>query len=119
MAAIGTLKIHVQQANRRFLIGERRNQFTYNFLFSPFPRQDLVAEPHSSGSSIAGLRTGGHWFHLRLDQFSFRGLMIVIAKGFIPLSPLFVVSTWLWERASGLDRTLCGVLVKSIPGKHG
>ena len=38
------------------------------------------------------------WFDPRLGQYSFRGLMIVIATGFIPLSPLSVVSKMvMWE----------------------
>ena len=37
----------------------------------------LFAEPHSSGSSVADLRTGGCWFDPGLDQYSFLGLMIV------------------------------------------
>ena len=45
--------------------------------------------------------------------------MIVIATGFIPLSPLSVVLTMLCGKAvSGLERILCGVLVKRTPGKH-
>ena len=56
----------------------------------PFP----FPEPHSSvGSDNADLRTGGCWFDPRLGQYSFRGLMMVTATGFIPLSPLSVVST--------------------------
>ena len=55
------------------------------------------AEPHSSVGSFADLRTGGHWFDPRfnswLGQYSFQGLMIVIATGFIPLSPLSVALT--------------------------
>ena len=41
-----------------------------------------------SPSSVANLRAGGRWFDPRLGQYSFRGLMIVIATGFIPLSLL-------------------------------
>ena len=44
------------------------------------------------------LRTGGRWFDPGLGQYPFRGLMIVIATGFIPLSPLSVVLTMvIWE----------------------
>ena len=51
---------------------------------------------------------------------SFRGLMIVIAAEFIPRSPRPLFRQWLcWKAASGLERLLCGVLVKRIPGKHG
>ena len=39
------------------------------------------------------LKSGDGWFDPRLNQYSFRGLMIVIATGFIPLSPLSIVST--------------------------
>ena len=49
--------------------------------------------PHSSVSSIANLRTGGHWFDPQLCLYSFRGLMIDIATGFIPLSPMSLVLT--------------------------
>ena len=37
------------------------------------------AEPHSSVGSVADLRKGGRWFDPRLGQYSFRGLMVVIA----------------------------------------
>ena len=48
----------------------------------------MNTEPHSSVGSIASFRTG-HWLdHHRLGQYSFQGLMIVIATGFIPLLPL-------------------------------
>ena len=43
------------------------------------------AEFHSSVGSVADLRTGGRWFDPRLGQYSFRGLMIVIATGLISL----------------------------------
>ena len=56
----------------------------------------VSAKPHSLVGSVADLRTGGRWFDPRLGQNSFRGLMIVIATGFIVLSRLSVVSTkWL------------------------
>ena len=65
------------------------------------------AEPHSSVGSIADLRTGGRWFDPCLDQYSFRGLMIVIATGFIPLSPLSVVSTMIiWESSQWLEKNI-------------
>ena len=44
-----------------------------------------IAKPHSSVSSDADLRTGGRWFDPRIGQYSFRGLMIVITTGLIPL----------------------------------
>ena len=52
-----------------------------------------IAESHSSFGSIADLRTGGRWFDPGLGQYSFRGLMKIIATGFIPLSLLPVFST--------------------------
>ena len=82
-------------------------------------QSDLV-EPHSSVGRIAHLRTASRWFDPRLGQYSFRGLMIVIETGFIPLSPLSIISTMImWEAASGFERLLCGVLVRRTPGKHG
>ena len=69
-------------------------------VFVPF-----LAEPHSSVCNFADLRTGGHWFNPRLDQYSFQGLMIVIATGFIPLSPLSAVSTMvMWESSQWLEK---------------
>ena len=59
-----------------------------------------IAKPHSSVGSVTELRTGGRWFDPRLGQYSFRGLMIVIASGFIPLSPLSVVSTMVRLKSS-------------------
>ena len=52
-----------------------------------------IMEGRSSVGSVADMRTGGHWFDPRLGHYSFRGLMIVIATGFIPSSLLSVVST--------------------------
>ena len=43
--------------------------------------------------SAQDLRTGGRWFDPRLSKYSFRGLMIGITSGFIPLSLLSVVWT--------------------------
>ena len=48
---------------------------------------------HSSVGSVVDLTTDGLRIDPRLGQYSFRGLMRVIATGFIPFSPLFVVST--------------------------
>ena len=66
-------------------------------------------ELHCSVESVANLRTEDRWFDPRLGQYSFLGLMMVIATGFIPLSPLSV----------GLERKLCGVPFKRTQGKHG
>ena len=57
--------------------------------------------------SVADLRTRGRWFDPRLGQYSFRGLMIVIATGFSPLS--FVSTMVMWESSQWLG----------TPGKHG
>ena len=84
-----------------------------------------IAEPHSSVGRFADLRTGGRWFDPRLGQYSFRGLMKVIATGFIPLSPLSIVATmvlWeriLWESSQWLGKNMFVVLVKRSPGEHG
>ena len=75
------------------------------------------AEPHSSVGSVADLRTGGRRFDTRLGQYSFRGLMTVIATGYIPLLLLYVILLC-WKANSGLERILCKVLVKRTPGKH-
>ena len=74
----------------------------------------IRAEPHSSVSGVADLRPGGCCFDPWLGQYFFRGLMIVIATGFIPLSLLSLLfRQWLCgEAASGLERLLCKVLVK-------
>ena len=50
----------------------------------------IHAEPHSPVGSFVDLRIGGPWFDPWLCQYSFRGLMIVIATGFIN-SPLTTV----------------------------
>ena len=66
-----------------------------------------LAEPHSSVGSVAYLRTGVCWFDSRLGQYSFRGLMIVIAIGFIALSPLSIVSTMvMWESSQSLGKNI-------------
>ena len=65
------------------------------------------AEPHNSVGSVADLRTGGRWFDPRLGQYSFRGLMIVIAAGFIPHSPLSAVSTMvMWKSSKWLGKNI-------------
>ena len=65
------------------------------------------AEPHHSVGSVVDLRTGGRWFDPWLSQYSFRGLMIVIATGFIPLSLLSFVSTIvMWESSQWLGKNI-------------
>ena len=67
----------------------------------------IIAEHHNSVGSVADLRTAGRWFDPRLGQYFFRGLMIVVATGFIPLSPLSVVSTMvMWESSQWLGRNI-------------
>ena len=61
---------------------------------------DLSAELHSSVGSVADLRIGGCLFDPQLGQYSFPGLMIVIATGFIPLSSLSIVSTMVMRESS-------------------
>ena len=76
----------------------------------------VCSRASSSVGSVRDLRTDGRWFDPRLGQYSFRGLMIVIATGFILLSPLSVVSTMvMWESSQWLGIILCGVLVNPFP----
>ena len=64
----------------------------------------FVADPHSAVNSV---RQGGRCFDSRLGQYSFRGLTIVITTGFVPLSPLSVVSTMvLWESSQWLGKNI-------------
>ena len=51
------------------------------------------AEPNGSVSSIEDMRTGGCWFDSWARPLLFQGLMMVIATGFIPLSPPSIIST--------------------------
>ena len=76
---------------------------TYKILmFKPEPPTVYVG-------SVANLKKGGCWFDSRLGQYSFRGLKIVIATGFIPLSPLSVVSTMvMWESSQWLEKNIVG-----------
>ena len=65
------------------------------------------AEAYSSVVSVADLRTGGRWFDPRLIHYSSRGLMIVFATGFIPLSPLSIVSTMvMWESSQWFGKNI-------------
>ena len=73
------------------------------------------AELHSSVGSAQDLRTGGRWFDFRLDQYYFRGLMIVIATGLIPFSSLSVVSTMvMWESSQWPGKITEHVLFKVL-----
>ena len=80
------------------------------------------AEPHSSVGNLHDLRTEGRWFDTRLAQYSFQGLIIVVHCDRIH-SPLTAVhyfdNSYVGKAASGLERILCGELVKRTPVKHG
>ena len=111
-----------------YVTSENRATFKYDSLLdilNPIPEQYILdkeiticikwtsfhssirAEPHSSIGSIADLRTGGRWFYPRLRQYSFRGRMIVIATGFIPLSLLSALSTMvMWESSQWLGKNI-------------
>ena len=68
-------------------------------------RSSRLTEPDSLVGKVAVLRKGGRWFDPRLGQYSFRGLMLVIATGFISLLPLSVVSTLvMWESSQWLGK---------------
>ena len=50
-----------------------------------------------------------------LGQYFLRGLMIVIATGLIPLSPLSIVSTLvMWERSHWLGKICSGCRLKEF-----
>ena len=67
----------------------------------------IFAESPSSVSSVQDLRRGGRRFGPRHGQYSFRGLMIVIATRFIPLSKLSIDSTMvIWESSQWLGRII-------------
>ena len=94
----------VGSSSERYNLVVARYGWLYAFLFS-FTVE--YAERHSSVSSVAALRTGGCWFDPGLGQYSLRGLMIVIATEFIPLSPLSVVSTIVvWESSQWLGNNI-------------
>ena len=74
--------------------------------YFPFSEK-LFAKPHSSVGSIVDLRIRGRCFDPRLGKYSFHGLMIVIATGFIPLSPLSIVSTMvMWQNSQWLGKNI-------------
>ena len=69
--------------------------------------RNIFAQPNSSVGSIADLRTGGGWFDPQLGQYSSRGMMIVIATGFIPFSLLSIVKTMVkWESSQWLGKNI-------------
>ena len=81
---------------------------------SPFPTMfskcffiEICADAYSSVGRVADLSIGGRWFDPRLGQYSFRGLMIVIVTGFIPLSLLSVISSMvMWESSYWLGKNI-------------
>ena len=69
------------------------------------------AEPHEKRGSLV---------QVSALPFTFRGLMIVIAIGFIQLSPLIIVSTMVtWKSSLLFGKILCRVLDRRIRGRDG
>ena len=95
----------------KFLLKIKQPQLSFRVcMLCCYPQpKALLAKPHSSVSSLADLRTGGSWFDPRLGQYSFQGLMIVIATGFIHLSLLSIVSTMVMWESSQWDLKEYGV----------
>ena len=55
----------------------------------------------------------------RLSQYSFQGLIKVLATRFIPLSPLSIVSAMvLWESSQWLRKDSVQSTGEKFPGKH-
>ena len=81
----------------------------------------LFRKLHNSVGSVQDLRTRGRWFDPGLGQNSFPGLMIVIATGRIPLSPLSVVLTMvMWQCCQWLGKIIVRCTCeKQNPGKYG
>ena len=91
---------------------------------SRYPKDRNQPSPIVQLVSVQDLRTGGRWydspapsiffpriadrwFDPQLGQYSFRGLLIVIATGFISLPPLSIVSTMLmWESSQWLGENI-------------
>ena len=85
-----------------------------------FKQINSEATPSPKAHTVALIfGTEGCWFHPQLGQYSFRGLMIVTATRFIPLSPLWLFQQGLCGKAvNGLERILYRALVKRTPIKH-
>ena len=97
------------------LYRKKFGRINYNFnqvqenllLFNTRVPDFFFEESQSTVGSVADLRTRGRWFDPRLGRYSFRGMMIVIATEFIPLSPLSVVSTMVtWESSQWLGKNI-------------
>ena len=72
---------------------------------------EILIVPFSSCADLfVDLRTGGRWFDTRLGQYSFQGLMIFIATGFIPFSPLsmIILTIAMWENRQWLGKNIVG-----------
>ena len=74
----------------------------------------------TSVGSVADFSTGGRWFDSRLGQYSFHGLMIATETGFIPVSPMSVVSIMvMWESSQWFRKNIVRSTDKGTPEKHG
>ena len=67
----------IVQVVQHYLLNRKLFIFPLSLSFMLF-QFNRFAEPHSSVGSAADSRTEGRWFDPRLDQYTFRGLMIVI-----------------------------------------
>ena len=86
----------------------------YNIMFSSY-RLSPIAQ-----SVACRLENKGHWLNRWLGQYFFRGLMIVTAKGFIPLSPLPIVLTMvMWESSQWLGKNIFCCSSYKNSEKHG
>ena len=89
-----------------------RENLLVTSIFSFFPTMfftffNKTPSSHSSACSMKDLSTGSRWFDPLFGQYSFPGLMTVIATGFIPLSLLFTASTMvMWESTQGLGKNI-------------
>ena len=89
------------------LLSVRCSQIVYQYSQTRALPPQAEAEPHSSVGSVADLRTRDRWFDPRFGKYSFRELMIVVATGVIPLSPLSVVLTMvMWENSQWLGKNI-------------
>ena len=82
---------NVLQRSKGVLNGSVVNYRTCNLEVPVFILQSPSAEPHNSVGSVANLKTGGRRFDSWLGQYYLRGLMIVIATGFIPLAAVHCI----------------------------
>ena len=65
------------------------------------------ADLHDPVGSVQDSRRNGRRFDPRLGQYSFRGLLIVIATEFTLLSPLSIFSTvFTWESSQWLGKNV-------------